>query len=346
MPRRPPLPSNREAHRRNVVLAGSWAGVMLVSIGLTGGASAQQPPPVVVADEPTDGAAVYEPDTFLSDGEFLPDEVSCTDGGFTCTDGSPGDRAAFLTGRTPRPKGGARAGRGAAGNVSDDNVLRRWFGGPFVVSDRGYVDPNDPDRHTGLGEPLIGTSWRNRPFSVSAFVGGQMPATPVDNVLRQRGGTAFGYRVSYDFDHYVGVEFRHTILTTKNELLGITAPNGNAIRSQGFSQAADVMAYVYPWGDTRWRPYFGAGIGIGSFELIDAQSNRYRDTTLTMPLAAGVKYQLFPWLAVRAEVSDILEFGGATIDPENFVNLNIGTEFRFGAKRRKYYPLDSSYYSF
>ena len=39
---------------------------------------------------------------------------------------------------------------------------------------RDARDPNDPRRHIGIGQPLIGTSWRNRPIYFGSFVGGIM----------------------------------------------------------------------------------------------------------------------------------------------------------------------------
>src|SRR5439155_10987161 len=45
-----------------------------------------------------------------------------------------------------------------------------WFDEPWFA----HGDPNDPQRHIGLGQPLSGTSWRNRPIFFGMFVGGVM----------------------------------------------------------------------------------------------------------------------------------------------------------------------------
>ena len=50
-----------------------------------------------------------------------------------------------------------------------------------------HGDPNDPYRHIGLGQPLIGTSWRNRPIYFGAFVGGIMMDDIVPNRIYLKG---------------------------------------------------------------------------------------------------------------------------------------------------------------
>src|SRR5439155_24491596 len=39
-------------------------------------------------------------------------------------------------------------------------LVHPWFDEPWF----SHGDPNDPRRHVGLGQPLMGTSWRNRPI--------------------------------------------------------------------------------------------------------------------------------------------------------------------------------------
>ena len=63
----------------------------------------------------------------------------------------------------PAPPGamGLHAPPGAIG--PHDLFVQPWF---------THTDPNDPFRHQGVGRPLVGTSWLNRPVFVGVFLGG------------------------------------------------------------------------------------------------------------------------------------------------------------------------------
>ena len=61
----------------------------------------------------------------------------------------------------------------AAGDVGHASLVQPWF---------THTDPNDPYRHVGVGRPLIGTSWLNRPWYVGAFLGGLL----ADDLISER----------------------------------------------------------------------------------------------------------------------------------------------------------------
>ena len=80
--------------------------------------------------------------------------------------------------------------------------------GEFHLLDFRHTDPDDPARHVGLGHPLAGTSWRNRPWYCRVALRRDVG----DNLIRRRIGqdeVLFGgYRIGWDFDHYWGTELR------------------------------------------------------------------------------------------------------------------------------------------
>ena len=83
---------------------------------------------------------------------------------------------------------------------------RPWF---------AHEDPNDPLRHIGLGQPLIGTSWRNRPLYFGTFVGGILMDDIQSHKIYQNDTAFIGLRIGYDFDHFWGMEMRGAFRTAR-----------------------------------------------------------------------------------------------------------------------------------
>ncbi len=194
----------------------------------------------------------------------------------------------------------------------------------------GNRDPNSPIRHVGKGEPLVGTSWLNRPYHVDAFVGGLMGDDLNRTGLRQRGAVFSGLRLGWDADHYWGLESR----------LGISDPNLSNGR-RGEVQFFDLHVMYFPWGDARWRPYMGLGSGIARYSIFDDVGQPVAQTYYQLPISAGMKFMFQKWLAVRVDVSNNIAFGTAGLRSVNNVSLTSGLEWHFGGKRRSYYPFDS-----
>jgi hypothetical protein len=195
-----------------------------------------------------------------------------------------------------------------------------WDGGEKLK----IKDPNDPRRHVGVGEPLEGTSWMNRPHHVGWLFGGQLGAE-LDGAT-QDGGALGGYRMGWDLSHYWGAEI--TFAFSKLGLEGIDGASRNFFY--------DLRANYYPLGDARWRPYFGTGLGMSSITYVDELDTRHSDTHMLIPLAMGLKYQCKPWLALRFEVTDFISFGD--IGVVNSFSLNAGVEVHYGAKYKTYGP--------
>src|SRR6266487_2730721 len=72
----------------------------------------------------------------------------------------------------PAPQGSVGAENGKLMLPAEDapdftqHLVHPWFDEPWF----SHGDPNDPHRHTGIVQPLMGTRWRNRPLFFGTFV--------------------------------------------------------------------------------------------------------------------------------------------------------------------------------
>jgi hypothetical protein len=210
-----------------------------------------------------------------------------------------------------------------------DQLVHRIFVHPWF----SHSDPNDPYRHIGVGQPLIGTSWRNRPWFAGAFYGGIITEDLTTGV--DQSDTAFGgFRIGIDFDHYWGVEFRYAFAAPE-----LTDGDGGAI-GNGHSRAniIDVSLAYYPWGDARWRPYFLVGLGFQTFRFYNAQDERVSESLASIPLGIGLKYYCAPWFILRFDVTDNIALGNDHLDGMHNLSLMLGAECRFGGPHQSYFP--------
>lgn len=196
--------------------------------------------------------------------------------------------------------------------------------------------PVGDGRHRGIGDPLVGTSWLNRPYSFGLFTGGLFGGTLVPNDIDQRGGLLTGLRVGVDLHHYLGVETR----------LGFSHTDSLFLANGGTSTIDDALLdanlLYYPLGDARWRPYASLGIGLHRFEYYDTLYQKTVDTLLQMPIGLGVKYHLHNWMSIRLDMRDNLAFGQRDLATMNNFSVTGGIEFRFGGRRTTYFPFDPS----
>lgn len=204
-----------------------------------------------------------------------------------------------------------------------------WLARPWFA----YSDPNDPHRHVGLGQPLIGTSWRNRPWFAGAFVGGVLLDDLVSNQIYQNDTSFVGLRLGYDFDHFFGMEGRWAFARPD-----LTTGGGEAIRPASRDYFADLSLLYYPLGDARWRPYLSAGLGFQTFRFNTAEGQRISESVLQFPLGAGLKYYYSPWFTLRMDVTDNLSVGNARLSGMHNWSFTAGAEFRFGGTRPSYFP--------
>ncbi|GMQ80363.1 MAG: hypothetical protein BMS9Abin04_342 [Planctomycetia bacterium] len=188
-------------------------------------------------------------------------------------------------------------------------------------------------RHVGKGQPLVGTSWLNRPYHADWFLGALYGDSPINGRVDLGSDIYGGYRLGWDIDHYWGTEVRFA--WTQLELVG------NDMQPLGGSSEvvlADVNLLYYPWGDSRWRPYVLIGVGGANFNFID-DAGVLRDTTLFgLPVGGGVKYLVRHWLALRADILSNIAVGADGLSTMNNTTLTVGMEVHWGAAPRSYWP--------
>jgi len=218
------------------------------------------------------------------------------------------------------------------GGLFAGGLVHPWLARPWFP----HSDPNDPARHIGLGQPLIGTSWRNRPLYAGTFVGGILLGELQDNV--EPNDTAFlGLRLGWDYDHYWGLEGRWAF--ARPELYG---PGGAPLDDPGRGYFADVSLVYYPLGDARWRPYASVGLGFQTYRFINAADQRISEAAFSVPLGVGVKYFYGPWFSLRFDLVDNISFGNDRLNAMSNIGLMTGVEFRFGGSRQSYFPWHSN----
>lgn len=209
------------------------------------------------------------------------------------------------------------------------HLVHPWFDEPWFA----HSDPNDPHRHIGLGQPLIGTSWRNRPWYFGTFVGGVLMDDLVSNRVYQNDTSFLGLRLGFDFDHFWGLESRWAFANPE-----LTNGAGVPLADPSRDYFADVSVAYYPFGDARWRPYLSAGLGFQTFRFNDDLDRRISESMLSLPLGVGVKYFYGPWFSLRFDLYDNLGLGNARLSGMHNFSLMAGVEFRFGGRRQSYYP--------
>jgi hypothetical protein len=216
-------------------------------------------------------------------------------------------------------------------------LFPRWHGFPRVVPRMlSWWKPQGDGRHRGIGDPLVGTSWLNRPYSFGVFSGGIFGGDFIPGNIQQRGGLLTGIRLGVDLHHYYGFETR----------LGFSHAD-SWFRPSGFTSTIDdalldANLLYYPLGDTRWRPFGSLGLGLHRFQYYDTQFRQTVDTLMQMPIGIGVKYYLHNWMSVRLELQDNLVFGQRDISTLNYVSVTGWVEMRFGGRRTTYFPFDPS----
>ena len=194
-------------------------------------------------------------------------------------------------------------------------------------------------RDVGLGGPMVGTSWRNRPYYVGGELGNLWMTRSVEPSVSDDidafGGIFFGC----DWDHYWGSEL--SLHRATPELINSAAPDAEPGDSLSLCSAS--LMY-YPWGDSWVRPYWRWGIGATTLEY-PTDAGPVRDETLwTFPIGMGVKYPVRRWLAARAELTDHWAWGNGGVATQHNISLTLGLEWRFGAHPRSYWPWHPSHH--
>ena len=194
--------------------------------------------------------------------------------------------------------------------------------------------PEHYPRALGFGQPLVGTSWQNRPFHVDFFTGTMIGDDAIDGQIGQEAGFFVGGRLGWDYDYYWGVESRLGMAWMS--LFDRQNPENNI--GTGNILVWDMSLLYYPWGDSRWRPFILVGTGIEQLDSYGSALPVYSGTLFEIPFGAGLKYHVNEWLTWRVDVIDNFAIGTGSLDTMHNVSFSAGLEYHFGGHRRTYWP--------
>ena len=193
-------------------------------------------------------------------------------------------------------------------------------------------------RNVGVGWPLVGTSWLNRPYYVGGEFGTIWITRAQEDSVTRDVDTFGGIFVGWDWDHYWGSELRFGHATP--ELV-----NANALDAE----RNDVLftwnynAMYYPWGDAMLRPYWRWGIGNTTVRFPARRRHaprRMAASHFRSASASSIRFRR--WLAGRAEFTDHLSMGHNGVPTQNNLTLTFGLEWRFGVHPPSYWPWNPS----
>lgn len=201
------------------------------------------------------------------------------------------------------------------------------------------------ERFRGIPAPLVRQSWGHRPFSLGVLFGYIDGGALIDDWIYQDNGVIGGFRIGWDHQNYWGLEMRFAwaSLDTYNGWRAEQAagyPNAQAIYPGGGNDMFfwDTNLLWYPTGDTRWRPYLAAGMGLATVDFADALGTQWSDTSFALPLSLGIKYRCTDCVALRLEATETFVFGSRPIGFFEDLSVTGGVEWRFGGARRAYWP--------
>ncbi len=210
-----------------------------------------------------------------------------------------------------------------------------WF--PPLVTTFGLRHSSTDGRNVGLGGPLVGTSWLNRPIYGGGELGSIWIMRRVEDSVSRDTDVIGGFYFGWDWDFYWGSELRFDWATP--ELINSDAPDANRADSL-FIWNYNLM--YYPWGDSRFRPYWRWGIGGAHFDYPTDDGNRDDQTLLTLPIGLGLKFPIDRWMAARAEFTDLISVGAGGLPTMNNLTLTLGFELRYGVRPQSYWPWNPS----
>jgi hypothetical protein len=181
--------------------------------------------------------------------------------------------------------------------------------------------------------PLQRESWLNRPYNASFLLGGLFLDNPIAGQADGEPGFMYGARLGWDFGPSFGVETR---IAGANP--GIRDPQGVMELPPAKVFLWDMNWLWYWTGDTRWRPYFSAGMGLFDIQY-DSTTQGYHETTFAMPFGIGLKYRHSTRVAMRFDLIDNYTFASGQQEAMHNLSITAGLEARFGGgSRRNYWP--------
>lgn len=188
-------------------------------------------------------------------------------------------------------------------------------------------------------QPMLRESWQFHPFNISIFEGALFATPPIEPQFNTAVSFFEGFRIGWDYSKYFGGETRFGF--SKVFLLD-TAHQTQVGYQQIFYADSDLL--IYPWGDTRWRPFLSIGGGLADILIVDNAGLRLHPGAFNLPMGTGIKYRFGSRLAFRADFRDNLTFSGAGgLRTLNNIEVVGGVEFHFGGgTRRTYWPWNPS----
>lgn len=188
-------------------------------------------------------------------------------------------------------------------------------------------------RHAGMGVPLQGTSWLNRPYYAGVQLGEVWITSPPTDTLSRDMDLFGGVYLGYDWDYYWGGEV--AIDRATPELKNSEATDERR-GDRRMLWTANVL--YYPWGDSYYRPYWRCGLGAMEIDYPLDDGSRRDEALWAIPIGVGIKYPVRRWLAARAEFTDHIGLGNTGVATQHDLSLTVALEWRFGVRPRSYWP--------
>lgn len=189
-------------------------------------------------------------------------------------------------------------------------------------------------------QPMLRESWLYRPFNLSIFEGALFASPPIRPQFNTTVAFFTGFRLGWDYATHFGGETRFGF--SKVFLLDAKTRSTEVGYQRLFY--FDTSVLIYPWGDTRFRPFLSLGGGLADIFVVSNQGLRLHPGAFNLPFGGGIKYRHGTRLAFRADIRDNLTFsGGGGLSTLNNIEIVGGVEFHFGGgDRRTYWPWNPS----
>ncbi|HVX14452.1 MAG TPA: outer membrane beta-barrel protein [Pirellulales bacterium] len=212
--------------------------------------------------------------------------------------------------------------------------------GEFVQSLEGPAGETFPRRAIPR-QPMMRESWLYHPFNVSVFEGALFATAPVKPEFKNGAGFFTGFRLGWDFGTHFGGETRFGF----SKIFFLDPTQSIQTGSQQIFYF-DTNLLIYPWGDTRVRPFISIGGGLADMVITGKNGLGLHPDVFNTPFGLGVKYRLGPRVAFRADFKDNLTFSGSGgMRTLNNIELVGGLEIHFGGgDRRSYWPWNPSHH--
>ncbi|HVA46250.1 MAG TPA: hypothetical protein VNH11_07745 [Pirellulales bacterium] len=189
-------------------------------------------------------------------------------------------------------------------------------------------------------QPMMRESWMFRPWNISLFEGGLFAATPAQAQFKTTASYFTGFRVGWDYSTHFGGETRFGF--SKVYMVDAATRSVEVGYQKLFYFDSNLL--IYPWGDTRWRPFLSIGGGLADINIVSNNGPVLHPGAFNLPWGGGIKYRVGTRIAFRADVRDNLTFSGSGgLRTENNIEVLGGIEFHFGGgERRSYWPWNPS----